>query len=922
MNRIGFQFFLAVLIAAVASSSMPTPLLQGSTIVINSTSDSGSGSLREALESALPGDSITFDSSVFPPSNPDTIFLISELPPLLQGKLVIDASNAGVVIDGSRITAESNGLSVFSDNNIIRGLHLMNFSKAGISLDDGQYNTIGGDREIGEGPLGQGNLVSGKGTFGISLWITGTSFNNIQGNFIGTDVSGTTVNGSFSGGIFCAGADYNLFEDNLIGGYVDCGLKISGMNGGHNTVRGNYIGTDTSGLTDIGIDNTGANGINIQGAGFNAIGPANIIAFNNGTGIEIKRVQSVGNTISQNIIHDNDGLGIDLIYGGNTELAAPVITDFDKQAGIVTGLACANCTVELFSDVTTEGAVYEGQTITDNAGTYTFNKGASLAGPRLTATATDSSGNTSQFSVPTPDTPTGTVILQEGNFLPKIQFQPKRSGELSDNRIGGAWNIPWILELGVKHTNFSNSEAEWPEVDWDFPELEVRPELDNDVTTLTANGVALRNQMCFWDKANHPEGWEVVEGYSRFQTEEEIERYLEFVQFNVNHFKDRVQDFELWNEPDNAVFPVQYIKVPDYINLVKRLAPVVRQEYPEAKIIIGSVSNVIHNPEYLFGILKSAEIMPLVDVICWHAFFGESPAYEDTREYYYQYPSIVQAIKDTATAKGFSKGGYLAEIGWPSYEFPGPHPWVHSAFQCAKYYARGIVMHLGLDVEVHLGGFQPDRVIPFATIRNLCTVMAGTRSDSVTVEIQSEANNIRSYGFSLPDGEKMIALWTDSVALDYDPGVTATLVLPEFSDQNVMCIDVLNGCQQEMITEVENGKVVIRDLLVKDYPIILSNASSKVSTSDRSSSNIALYQNYPNPFNAHTTITYELKEDTQVSLKIYNIFGQLVETVVNDYKTAGYHSIEWDAHKFSSGVYFIRMQAGKYSAVRAGILTK
>ena len=175
-----------------------------------------------------------------------------------------------------------------------------------------------------------------------------------------------------------------------------------------------------------------------------------MIAHNGGNGIAVFGENSKGNHITRNSIHDNAGLGIEMWDGGNTELAAPVIFDFDKQAGTVTGIACANCIVELFSDSTSEGAVYEGQTTTDKAGNFSFSKGAPFVGPSLTATATDSDGNTSQFSVPTPDTPVRTVILQEGNNLPKIQLQPKRSGELADNRIGGGWELHVDLQLRCK----------------------------------------------------------------------------------------------------------------------------------------------------------------------------------------------------------------------------------------------------------------------------------------------------------------------------------------------------------------------------------------------------------------------------------------------------------------------------------------
>jgi hypothetical protein len=340
----------------------------------------------------------------------------------------------------------------------------------------------------------------------------------------------------------------------------------------------------------------------------------------------------------------------------------------------------------------------------------------------------------------------------------------------------------------------------------------------------------LNDLLPFWDKANHPggEGWPAVEGrqpedgYSRFQTEEEIERYLEFVQFNVRHFKGRVQYYELWNEPNNGNVPVQYIKVPDYINLVKRVVPVIRQEDPEAKIVVGSVV-LQYDQDYFFELLRSEEIMPLVDVLNWHALFSRSPASElqEDREYYYDYPSIVQAIKDTASAHGF-EGEYYAEAGWASPQFTGtPDQTLHTKIQAAKYYARTIVRHLGMDVWIELGEPVPERVIVFATIQNLCTVMAGNRPDSMAVEIESAATNIRSYGFSLPDGDKLFALWTDGMAVDSDAGVSATLVFSSLSAEKAVGIDVLNGFEEELIVETGNGDLVIRNLLVKDYPVII-----------------------------------------------------------------------------------------------------
>ena len=83
-----------------------------------------------------------------------------------------------------------------------------------------------------------------------------------------------------------------------------------------------------------------------------------------------------------------------------------------------------------------------------------------------------------------------------------------------------------------------------------------------------------------------------------------------------------------------------------------------------------------------------------------------------------------------------------------------------------------------------------------------------------------------------------------------------------------------------------------------------------------------LGQNYPNPFNPSTTIRYELPRAATVSLKIFNMLGQLVATLVDEHKAAGFYQVQWNASNVPSGVYFYRLQAGVYSATRKLLLTK
>jgi hypothetical protein len=87
-------------------------------------------------------------------------------------------------------------------------------------------------------------------------------------------------------------------------------------------------------------------------------------------------------------------------------------------------------------------------------------------------------------------------------------------------------------------------------------------------------------------------------------------------------------------------------------------------------------------------------------------------------------------------------------------------------------------------------------------------------------------------------------------------------------------------------------------------------------------SEYGLSQNYPNPFNPTTTLTYTMSKAGLVSVKIYDILGREVETLVNEIKQAGSNTITWDATRFASGVYFCKMQSGSFSEIKKLTLMK
>jgi Secretion system C-terminal sorting domain len=84
----------------------------------------------------------------------------------------------------------------------------------------------------------------------------------------------------------------------------------------------------------------------------------------------------------------------------------------------------------------------------------------------------------------------------------------------------------------------------------------------------------------------------------------------------------------------------------------------------------------------------------------------------------------------------------------------------------------------------------------------------------------------------------------------------------------------------------------------------------------------ALNQNYPNPFNPSTTISYSIPEKSFVTIKVYNVLGNVVASLVNNQIEAGEHNIQFNANGLSSGVYFYTITAGNFSATKKLMLLK
>lgn len=758
----------------------PTQRPIGKTILVENTHDSGSGSLREALEDAQPYDTIIFDTGVFPPDAPVSIMITSEPLRLKTANLTVDASNAGVILDGSNYPRDTWDacLEIGSDGNVIMGLQIINFTGAGIVVH-GNNNIIGGDREIGEGSTGQGNLSSRNGV-GIGLWAYAEN-NVVIGNLIGTDLSGNTGIGNWGSGVWI-------------------------VEGGRN----------------------------------NTIGPDNIIANNHKCGIDITDPHSLHNTLSYNSIHDNQVAGICIGGGANARISPPFITEFDHDLGLLTGTTCPNCTVEVYSDIDNQGAIIEGQIEADVEGIFVFKKGSAFINDNITATATDADGNTSRFS-DVVGLIGGIRTLQEDNTQPKFELKPKTSMELpADHRLGWGfgggniwgdlkndqwqWWLDIINDIGIKRLDTSIQQGEEP-IFWERDEFDIFPEYDLFIDGLNRDGIAVNYLIHFWDKEGHRNGIEL--DTPRFRTEEQIQDFLDYVRFLVGHFKGRIQYYTIWSEPHNCGGSgIKCIEPLDYIELARRTIPVIHEEDPQAKVV--TAPNVFPNDiEYLLTILRS-DVAPMFDVVSWHGIYDVIPNSRVFGDYYHEYPSIIEEIKQTATENGFQGEFWGTDIGYCSMEYQ-PCGIDHEQEKqetdkaVAKYLARLFVIQMGLDVGVGWESIQDiSQPWSYPTLRNLNTILSETTPTELMVEIENEPPHTATYAFLLPDGKILVAVWSDgNLESDDYQGAPATLNIKNMSAQSVIGIDALYGYNQELITEEEGGSLLINNLLILDYPILI-----------------------------------------------------------------------------------------------------
>ncbi|MCR4812504.1 MAG: right-handed parallel beta-helix repeat-containing protein, partial [Bacteroidales bacterium] len=289
----------------------------------------------------------------------------------------------------------------------------------GVLCDDGSFsNRIGGPSDA------ERNIISGNVGYGVFLYNNGTSYNTIQNNYIGTDLTGLLAIPN-TAGIIIDGISYsNIIDSNIISGNLQSGIGINITGSDDNRIVRNRIGVNAANQP---LPN-GMDGIRIsQGPVGTQIGgspsEANIIAHNGACGVYITNPSCVRNRISCNSFYDNGSLAIDLYMpgvtandagdidgGANNLINYPVIqsVSYGQSSHTISGtLDTPNPSavdIQIYLAANDHSAHGEGMTYLlsvspSSSGVWSATVGDMPRDSYFTALAIDSQGNTSEFSL-------------------------------------------------------------------------------------------------------------------------------------------------------------------------------------------------------------------------------------------------------------------------------------------------------------------------------------------------------------------------------------------------------------------------------------------------------------------------------------------------------------------------------------------
>ena len=434
-----------------------TPIL-----VINSNDSSlvpPPGSLRQAILTAnnTPGPDTIIFNLFGTNSGAHAITLVAALPPITETVFIDGWSEGGDGYAGQPLIRLDGPIAGGPD------------PKVGLLFQDVVNSAVRG-------------LAITRFDYGVEYDNTNTpgiANNTFSGNYVGLSTNGFTPIPNRSGGVLIHNSSGNSITHNVLSGNGGPGLAID--HGSGNIITGNFIGTNVNGTIAVANQNAGVylsneasnNRIGTNGDGVDDDAERNVISGNTGAGIAVAGSATTGNSIRGNSIYGNNGIGIDLGLDGVTPNTSsppsgpnlsqnyPVISEVNTGlatsiTGSLNSTPNSTFTLDFYASRVANASQYgDGQrwlgyaTVTTNAvgnSTFTLSLPASIdAGDWLTATATDSNGNTSEFSQARLAN-TAIITITSGNA---VIIKKNADGIHADITANGAMTQLWISRLST-----------------------------------------------------------------------------------------------------------------------------------------------------------------------------------------------------------------------------------------------------------------------------------------------------------------------------------------------------------------------------------------------------------------------------------------------------------------------------------------
>ncbi|MGB8479575.1 MAG: hypothetical protein WCE63_12145 [Acidobacteriaceae bacterium] len=422
------------------------------------------------------------------------------------------------------------------------------------------------------------------------------------------------------------------------------------------------------------------------------------------------------------------------------------------------------------------------------------------------------------------------AVAQMSNQLPS-HIPPRRSSQLQEAPAGVNTSLPrlpylpwterwWtrIYDGGFKYVRIGQYEDTSDMTGWDWIEhkkgvLEIKPEVDEYVDSLIANGATIELQLLYGNPIYTSQAGVLPTGivptpasvhnpdfglYSIFwppTTPDQIAAFLRYTRWMVNHFRGRIQYYSLWNEEDGSYWNPRP-NPQEYGRLLGLFAKTVRQTDPNAKIVFGGQATL--DPEFARGALEACDCASEIDVFAYHTYpggIGSNTAPEEMDDAALQHGHTTVNLRDVVSSYPKIRPGI--QFWDDEYNSIPSAPQMNEAIQ-AKYAPRAIVYNWAAGVPTFLwelindtntsegdkfgiihgmmhkaSDFQPRPV--FYTIERTNALLGDTHRDpSIKMKVLDShpldaisGAPLLSYGFRSRSGKSIVTYW---LAISSIPG--------------------------------------------------------------------------------------------------------------------------------------------------------